>query len=150
MYIRRYAFGVSNNRYNYWLKGSNILESGCHFRMEIAVIFNSCVCLTSTIDPHISEPQLSNLPDYPNTLLMKFIGFLVHFKWNCHSCQWKCIVLHIWTFHISELGPVPWCSDMWGSTVRKGHRLFLTLLSAPQVRGHRQFLISLSALQIRI
>ena len=33
-----------------------------------------------TVDPHISEPQLSDLPNYLNTLLMKFIGFLVHFN----------------------------------------------------------------------
>ena len=36
----------------------------------------------STVDPHISKPRLSDLPDYPNTLLMKFIGFLVHLKWK--------------------------------------------------------------------
>ena len=35
-----------------------------------------------TVDPHISQPQLSNLFDYSNALLMKFIEFLVHFKWK--------------------------------------------------------------------
>ena len=34
---------------------------------------------TFTADPHTSKPQLSNLPDYPNALLMIF---LVHFKWK--------------------------------------------------------------------
>ena len=37
------------------------------------------VIVPYTVDPHISEPQLSDLPDYPNALLMKF---LVHFKWK--------------------------------------------------------------------
>ena len=35
------------------------------------------------------KPQLSDFPDYPNSLLMKFIGFLVHFKWNQHSRPMK-------------------------------------------------------------
>ena len=37
-------------------------------------------CYLYTVDPLISEPHISDLSDYLNSLLMRFIGFLVLFK----------------------------------------------------------------------
>ena len=59
-----------------------------HWQSAQVTLVISCFIFTAnniSVDPHISEPQLSDLTDYPNALLMKFTIFLVHFKWNQHS-----------------------------------------------------------------
>ena len=66
-----------------------------------------------TVDPLISEPFLSEHPDYPNIILLRFIRLD---RIPIYSNR-KYIVSHIRTFHIPELPLVPWCSDMRGSTV---------------------------------
>ena len=71
-------------------------------------LFKKGLCGKSMyVDPHLSEPQLSDFPDYPNRDLMRFIRFLCAFNRTFLNSPLKIVISHIRTFGKSELASVP-------------------------------------------
>ena len=85
--------------------------SQIRFQYPVPVLdpINLAIGSSSTVEPHLSGPQLSSCSDYPTIELMFF--FYCALNRAAYSLDLHCIVSHIRPFHISGLGSVPSGSD---------------------------------------